>query len=411
MDMMRLVTCLSLIFLLAAGTATAKRAKPKPKPAAASISNELAMDLYQQLAKQDGDFVFSPASISLAFAMTWAGAHGDTASQMAKVLHFDSLADAHASHAGLLKLLAAADKSKGVELAVANKIWAHRGYPFAKQFLDLTAAQYGAKLELVDFKLKYEPTRKLINAWVMKQTRKRIADLLPDGSLDEETRMVLVNAIYFKGAWAKKFDKQLTADGAFTLADGKTVDVPLMNQSGTFKFAHRDEVSLIELPYRDSDLTMVLILPDDVAGLPAVEKKLSANTLAGWIGSMVEREDVELTIPRFETTFELKLAKTLADLGMKLPFDQDKSDFSGMLTKDAVDAGERLFISGAFHKAFLAVNEEGAEAAAATAVVMARPTSVQQNPVFRADHPFIYMIRDAKTGTILFMGRLADPRS
>ncbi|MEO7097073.1 MAG: serpin family protein [Polyangiales bacterium] len=387
------------------------KAKLAPMPAGFVSSNDaFATDLYRELAKKDGNLFFSPASISTALAMTYAGAKGTTATQMAKALHFDL--PAASLHPAFGALLARLDSSgpKLPELKVANRLWGNKGgdkaTKFEGPFLKTTNDDYGAKLEMLDFVKATEPSRKTINDWVTAQTKGKINDLLPAGTITMSTRLVLTNAIYFKGKWVDEFEKTATKDAPFTLAAGTTKKVPLMHQTLHARYAENADAQLVELPYVSADpdhaVTMIVLLPRPAVGLAKLEAKLDAKQLSTWVGALGGRE-VDLTIPRFKTTSSFELSKTLSTLGMPIAFD-DKADFTG-ITKE-----EPVWISAVVHKAFVDVNEEGTEAAAATGVVVSTGEAVSVPPaVFRADRPFVFLLRDVSTGSILFMGRVADP--
>ncbi len=392
--------------------AVAYRRPPPPPPKkltpaqlAVLATNAFSADLYRELAARDGNLVFSPASIEIALGMTIPGAAGDTLSEMSQVMHGTDFAP-------LVAAIAGAGKQKGVELRVADRIWADKQFPFLASYLQTTSKTYGAPVETVDFRKKAESIRKTINKWVAGQTKDHIKKLLPEGSLTDLTRMVLVNAIYFKASWQHGFKKADTADGDFTKADGTKTTAKLMTQAkNEFPMAvlPGNGLSIIELPYKGSSLAMDVILPDDAAGLPAVEAQLSQGMLDSWLTSMQPTNDVLLTLPRFTMTMETPVTDALKQLGMVHAFDQDSADFSAMIDAKKATQDQALYISAIFHQAFIAVDEQGSEAAAATGVVMAEPTAVHVQPTFRADHPFVYLIRDTKTGAILFMGRVADP--
>ena len=374
----------------------------------AESNNAFAIDLYRQLSAQDGNLFFSPASISTALAMAWAGAEGETQRQMAGVLHLqkakapipeDQLHEAFGTLSASLN-----SQSKNYQLSMANRLWGQKTYPFHPQYLETTRDSYGAELASIDFR-QSEAARQTINDWIAEQTSGRIENLIPPGVLNAMTRLVLTNAIYFKGAWAEDFSKQATKDAAFHLTGGRDVMVPMMHQAEDFRYGESEDVQLLELPYGGYELSMVVVLPKRNDGLPALEKALTAENARAWLSSMRRRE-VQVYLPRFKMTSQFKLAETLQSLGMMLPF-SEQADFSGMST------AEDLMISEVIHKAFVDVNEEGTEAAAATAVVIApasAPVGEPERPVvFRADHPFVFMIRDNRTGAILFLGRVTDP--
>ena len=290
-------------------------------------------------------------------------------------------------------------------LSLANRLWGQEGYHFLPDFLALTRESYGAELAQVDFVHEAEEAREAINTWVEEKTEGKIVDLIPRGVLDELTRLVLTNAIYFKGDWSKPFPKAATRDDTFHVGGGKTVTVPLMFKNDDFGYRAGDGLKVVELPYGKGDLSAVAILPDAVDGLPALEAKLTAEDLGRWLGEL-RRRKVQVFLPRFKLTSQFSLRDVLAELGMHRAFDRDGADLSGISTQ------EKLHISAVVHKAFVDVNEEGTEAAAATGVVVAtRAAMVRQEPaVFRADHPFLFLIRDTRSGSILFVGRVDNPR-
>jgi serpin B len=365
-----------------------------------------ACDLYSHLRTTPGNLFFSPYSVSTALAMTYAGAHGNTEAQMAQVLHFGKdQAQLHSAFGALQRQIQQANQQKGIELSIANTLWAQQGYPFLPTFLNLGQGEYQANLKQVDFKTAAESARAAINAWVAKQTKDKIQDILPSGSVDETTRLVLANAIYFKGAWATPFTKSGTLSQPFHLTADRQADVPLMHHVDNVNYMENDSFQAVELPYVGRELALVVLLPRKVDGCGALEGQLNA----GWLSSCLRRihnQQVELFLPRFKMESSFQLADTLMKMGMSDAFG-GKADFSGM------DGERNLFISAVFHKAWVEVNEEGTEAAAATAVPMRAMSRVLKPPapppVFRADHPFIFCISDTRSGSVLFLGRLADP--
>lgn len=379
-------------------------AMPPQDPSIAADNNGFALDLYAQLRAKDGNLFFSPYSVSTALAMTYAGARGATAEEMRKVLHF-RLEDAklHEAFAAQIRELNGDAKGRGYALSVANALWGQQDYRFKEEFTALLEKNYGAGMNLVDFAGATEEARRTINAWVEKKTQDKIKELLKPGILTSYTRLVLTNAIYFKGDWAAKFDKKATAKAPFSLSDGKAVDVDMMYQRATFGYADDGKVQALSLPYKGKELSMLILLPRDTAGLKAMEEGLTAKTLGEWVARLREHE-VCVWLPGFKMTCEFALNKVLSDMGMPSAFDPDAADFSGMSTQPG-----RLFISAVVHKAFVEVNEEGTEAAAATAVVMSADSEPMEFQ-FRADRPFVFAIRHEKTGAILFMGRVANPR-
>lgn len=370
-------------------------------------NSQFALDLYGKLSGQPGNLFFSPSSISTALAMTYAGARGETAQEMAQVLHFperpEKLSDAFAT---LRKTLEPRGEHPGYQLSVANRLWGQAGYHILPDFLAVTRDSYHAELALVDFVNDAERARETINQWVEAQTRDKIKDLLPRGTLTPLTRLVLTNAIYFKGDWTHPFHKEATRDEDFHVSGGKTSRVPMMHQKHDYRFGARNGVKAIDLPYgTQRELSAVVILPDAIDGLPALEKQLELKSLTQWLGTL-RPQKVDLSLPRFKLTSQFSLNQALQEMGMALAFDRDDADFSGISSED------KLHISAVVHKAFVDLNEQGTEAAAATGVVMATRAAMlpTQPVVFRADHPFLFLIVDNRTKSILFMGRVVDPR-
>jgi serpin B len=379
--------------------------------ALATGNSAFALDFYQAVRAQDGNLFYSPYSISTALAMTYAGARGETEAQMAKVLHFalsqdrlhptlNTLAFALESRAEPVKN---AEKSQPFQLSIANSIWGQQGYTFLPEFLDLLALNYGSGLRLEDFASDPETARLNINGWVSEQTHEKIKDLLQPGVIDATTRLVLVNAIYFKANWLFPFSKDLTRDGVFSLLDGGQVNVPMMTyaQPSHIPYAQGQGYQVVELPYVGDTVAMDIIIPDAGTFL-AFEASLNADQLAAILAGL-EPKSVALFLPKFsfETPFSLK--PTLAGMGMSAAFDPGLANFSG------IDGTRSLFIGAVIHKAFVAVDEDGAEAAAATAVAMMLTAMPSIDVELRIDRPFIFLIRDKPTGAILFVGRVINP--
>jgi len=359
--------------------------------------------LYAEVAGKGGNVFFSPASVAVALAMTYAGARGETSAEMGRTLRFGTLDQARL-HASLKVLLATIADAPGVDVAIANALFGQEGYPFLPEFTALLTAHYGAGLQQVDFVGASEGARQAINQWTRQETREKIVDLLPPGILNELTRLVLVNAVYFKGSWAAPFPEKNTSQQPFLRLGGRSSPVPLMHRSGSYKMADVDDARLLSLPYDGGALAMVAVLPHRNDGLPDVEAKLSSS-LGDWL-ERLEAEDpseVDVYFPRFRIEAALRLDEALKRLGMRLAFDVEEADFSGMTS------GRDLCISAVVHKAFVDVTEQGTTAAAATAVVMQFRGISREKPTFRADHPFVFLIVDTRTRCPLFVGRLLDP--
>jgi serpin B len=374
------------------------------KDAVVESINAFAIDLYGKLAEgNEENFFFSPFSISTALAMTYAGAQGTTETQMASTLHFSlPQTTLHPAFGALLADMEAVGARDGYELSTANSLWGQIDLPFVPEFLATLASAYGAPLREVDFQTTPEPSRQTINAWVASATHDRIKDLLPQGSINDLTRLVLANAIYFKGSWARTFDAADTRSGDFHPRGGGTIQVPMMHQTAQFRYAWiAGTVQVLELPYTTGDLSMIFIMADTPDGMPDLETALSLPAFEQWCDALVPANELSVNIPSVTFASTFRLAQTLGALGMTEAFDPSLADFSGI----ADQAG--LFIGDVFHKSFVLVNEEGTEAAAATGVTTG-VTSMP--PSFYADHPFIFLIRHNRSGAILFLGRVMDPR-
>ena len=382
-------------------------------------NNKFALELYAKLRSKEGNLFFSPYSISTALAMAHAGARGQTEAQMAGVLHFPIITKPGTELSSMLipdrqkfasvfgkiiKDLNNRGKKGGYELRVANALWGQEGYEFLEEFLELIKTNYGGRLNEVDFVRAAETARKTINTWVEKETNDKIKNLIQKGVLDSMTRLVLTNAIYFKGNWARQFKENRTKDAPFTLSDGRKVDVAMMNQTGQFNYMETESFQGLELPYVDDELSMIILLPNEFDGLDEFEKTLTSGNLSKWMDELHNRE-VRVSIPKFKMTSQFALASVLKSMGMIDAFSPN-ADFSGM------NGRRDLFISAVIHKAYVDVNEEGTEAAAATAVTM-KLTSIGPSriPVFCADHPFLFIIRDNHSGSILFIGRVMNPNA
>ncbi len=357
-----------------------------------------AVDMYQWMASEDeGNLFFSPFSISSALGMTYAGARSTTAEAMEDTLHIGLEGDTFHEQFGMLTRDLDGDKGRGYELSIANRLFGQTGYTFGTDFLAINADHYGAPLEELDFGADPEAARVHINDWVAEQTKDKIDELLVPGVITGDTRLVLTNAIYFKAFWLTQFDEDDTYDGTFRAPSGD-VTVPMMNMEIEVEYSDDDEVSVVRLPYEDDEVSMLLVLPHDEDGLADVEAMLSPEQIDAWADSTHPTE-IWMAMPSWEMRYKLSLVPALTDLGMGEAFDSFAADFSGI-----TDTG--MFIADVIHEAYVKVDEEGTEAAAATAVVM---EDGAVGDMFVADHPFLYIIRDDLTGSVLFMGRVADP--
>ncbi len=393
------------ISAIGAQTALARTA---PSPALperiANSQTAFALDLYAHLRTDEGNLFFSPYSIASALAMTYGGARGETAAQMARMLRFPADAtDIHPAHAKLAARLRHAQRDGKVALHVANALWPQKDYAFRKEYLNLLKKHYDAPATAVDYRTAPEAARQTINAWVEKQTRERIKDLFAPGTIVPLTRMVLANAIWFKGDWAHPFDAKRTEKAPFSVSATKRVSVPMMRQTTRFPYAEFKELQIMEMPYAGGDLSMLIVLPATGLSLNAVEDSLDLDTLEKWTSALRSRE-VETHVPKFKMVWGARsLVKELKAMGMTDAFQAGGSDFSGM------DGSRELFMDVVMHKAFVEVNEEGTEAAAATGIGMRATSIPAPPPVFKADRPFLFLIREKNVGLPLFMGRVANP--
>jgi serpin B len=369
-------------------------------------NNEFALALYGQLRSQSGNLFFSPESVSTALAMTYAGARGETAAEMATTLRF--ALPPERLHPAMGALLAGLNAPHDAyQLRVANALWAEQDYKFLDAFLKLTGSDYGAGFNRVDFEGAGEAARLTINHWIEQKTDNKIKDLLKPGMVSPATRLVLTDAIYFKADWQAQFQKTQTEDEDFHLSATQTVKAPLMHRAGSYKYFDGGTFQILEMPYRTGELSMIVFLPKDMDGLPGFEQSLTALNVRQWLSQLRPVPRVIVTFPKFKVTEQLELGSTLGAMGMPSAFARSAADFSGMT------GNRELFLSAVIHKAFIDVNEAGTEAAAATAAVMVgmamRAPDPLPPPEFRADHPFVFLIRDNRSGGILFMGRVSDP--
>jgi serpin B len=381
-------------------------AAPADAAAAGTAITAFGLDLYRAMANGQTNVVLSPSSIALALAMARAGARGQTAAEMDAVMRAVA-ADGNAGWLNALDQALAARSGTfedqggnplSVTLRIANAPFAQRGMPLEPAYLEALASRFGAGLRLVDYVSATEATRNLINGWVDGQTEHRIPELLVPGILTPDTRLTLVNAIYLKAPWLKPFPADATKPGAFTRADGSTVEVPMMATSAAMRYAAGSGWKAVEIPYIGGSLAMTVIIPDDLA---TFERALTADQLASITAGLAETQ-VSLTFPKFSIETKAELADVLAALGMPSAFDE-RADFSG------ITSAEKLVISNVIHQANIDVDEKGTVAAAATAVVMERTSAPAEPVTLRVDRPFLFALRDVPTGAILFLGRVADP--
>lgn len=370
-------------------------------------NNAFAIDLYRSLRSKEGNLVYSPFSISLALGMTYAGARGTTESQMRETLHFPS--DQASTHTAFNALdLALENPQKTgtsdqmpLQLNIANAVWAEETFSFLPDFLDTLEVNYGAGVRLADFITGSEAVREEINQWVEDNTGQKIRDIIPPDAFNPDTRMALVNAIYFKADWQDQFDPNVTSDMPFHLLDGKEIPTPAMHQKMYIPYTKGDGWQLVELSYAGETAGMDILVPDE-GRFEELESSLSTETVKGMLAGLTPA-DLDISLPKFKFESSFGLPDQLSALGMPDAFERSVADFSGMT------GGKDLFISSVLHKAMVAVDEKGTEAAAATAVIMA-PTSAQFAPLtLKIDRPFIFLIRDLQTGQILFMGRVLNP--
>ena len=388
---------------LPASTAVAQ----PPAPALVEGNTAFALDLYRRESARPGNLFLSPHSISTALAMTRAGARGRTADEMVRTLHLPSGAeDLAAGFAALTRRIESLSATNRVTLSVANSLWYAAGVRLQPAFLDLVKRDFRAEARPADFRTASETARAEINSWVESKTEKRIRNLVGPGALTPATRLVLCNAIYFKGRWQSPFHSRSTRPAPFFPAPGREVQTPTMYQELTLRFREHDTFSALALPYAGDDLSMVILLPKQMDGLDALARSLDGPRLGQWLTELDEAAPAktDVFLPKFTFTSRFTLGRDLAVMGMPAAF-SSQADFSG------IDGAKDLFIGDVIHQAFVEVSEEGTEAAAATAVVMvgSAMTRPQPKPVFRMDHPFLFLIRDNQTGCILFLGRMADP--
>jgi serpin B len=386
---------------------TAPQVSEADRTAFANGQRRFALDAYRALAAEAGNIVYSPHSIQVALSMTWAGARGRTESQMAMALRFALPQGSHHAAFNALDQELAARAARSLEgggrrfqLRVTNALFGQRGETFLPTFLDTLAEHYGAGLKLLDFMADPEAARRRINAWVSEQTERRIPELLREGSVNRATTLVLTNAVYFNASWASPFDAAQTSPAPWHAPGAAPRMVPMMNRSLSTHYAEGEGWQAVELPYAGGDVAMLLMLPAE-GRLGDFERELTAERLDG-ITSMLSERLVQLTMPTFSFRKHTSLKQLLQSLGMTDAFQGGIADLSGM------NGNRTLFVQDVVHEGFIAVDERGTEAAAATAVVVGR-TSIPKTATFRADRPFLFAIRDRASGTLLFLGRVASP--
>ena len=377
-------------------------AGPVTKETLAQGNNAFATDLYTKVRAQEGNFFYSPYSISSVLALTYAGARGATATQMAQVLHFGGdRSDVLRTFGAMMRDLDDRARKQRIQLETANALWTAKGRRLLADYRKVARQDFSARVAQLDFASAPDAARNEINQWVAKHTSGKITDLLAPGMVSPATKLVLTNAIYFKGKWASAFKKENTSDAPFTLLDGTEVAVPLMFQNGKFKFLDGESFQALELPYAGKTISMVIMLPKKKDGLADLENAFTAEGLEKWLGGL-KTNRLGVYVPRFTTSSKFRLADTLKSMGMTDAFSVPPADFSG------IDGKKTLAIDEVVHQAFVDVNEEGTEAAASTAVTMLESTAMPETE-FRADHPFLFLIRDTASKSILFVGRVVNP--
>jgi len=366
-----------------------------------NANNKFAFDFYSELDKnEDGNMFYSPYSISAALAMTYEGAEGQTADEMKSVFHFPEDNILRPNFAAIYNDIN--KENEDYELKTGNALWIQQDFPFLQEYISEVENYYGGKAAMLDFVKETEKSRETINNFIEEQTNDKIKDLIPAGYLDKMTRLVLTNAIYFKGIWEWEFDKTDTRDGIFRITSDNTVEIPIMHmnpEDAKFNYAETEKLQILELPYKGEKISMLILLP--IEDLNTIESVLTTEKLNEYKSQMKETKLDSISLPKFEFDTKYFMKDTLISLGMPTAFSDD-ADFSGMTGK------KDLYISNVIHQAYVAVDEKGTEAAAATAVIM-RELSAMPTNVFRADHPFIFIIQEKETGNILFLGRVIDP--
>lgn len=381
--------------------------KGPPKSPFVESSNELGMSLWSVLRNQPGNLAIAPATIHTGLAMALYGARGETAEEMKRTLHLEG--DPNEWQHSANEVVEGWNGDNGpIELRVANRLFGQTvGYVFEKPFIDFTERVFHAPLDFMNFIKDPEKSRRIINTWVARETKERIPEIIPARSIDEDTRLILVSTMYFQAKWAHPFDPDDTRRKPFFVTSTEKKNVPMMNQTDEFYCAEEGGVKVLEMPYRGEGMSMVFLLPNKVDGLAALEQKLTAAEFDSFIDALELNERLEVDLPKFEIDppSPIALKETLQSLGIRIAFDKVKADFTGIANPK--DSAERLYISKIFHKAFVHVDEEGTVASAATSSLLSARGAMPET--FKADHPFLFFLRDKKTGMILFMGRVVDP--
>jgi serpin B len=386
---------LVLSLLLAAGL-------PAADSGVAHAINAFTAAAYKEVAQGNANVILSPFNIATALSMARAGARGQTALEIQTVLHWKGEPDYDAAFATLLADLGKAGNTGGNELNTANGLWVQKGFAIQPAFETTLANNYNAPPTALDFAANPDAARSRINRWTEERTKDKIKDLFKPGSIDARTRLVLTSAIYFYGKWQDPFPASRTQPAPFTQSTGAVSEANFMNQTSHFGYTETPSVQILEMRYAGTGMAFDVLLPNTVKGLADLEKSLTAENLTGWLGNLSSR-NVQVSLPKFRAEAEFSLGKALSAMGMPTAF-TGKADFSGIAPKGGLE------ISEVVHKAFVDVSEQGTEAAAATGIGI-RAASMPASPVvFRADHPFVFLIRDTKSGAVLFIGRLTNPR-
>lgn len=377
-------------------------------------NNQFAFDFYKEIVKSENSNVFySPYSISSALAMVYAGAKGDTASEIKSVFHYPSVEALKNNFAAIYNDINT--KNDNYELKTGNALWVENTFPIIPGYVDTISDYYGGKISNLDFKNKTEESRLTINGYISEQTNNKINDLLSSGSVSNLTRLILTNAVYFKGDWAKEFNPEMTIEDIFNVSDTQTVTTDMMRtfDNDDFNYVDTGNAQILELPYKGDKLSMLIILPK--VDLDSINSLLTADSLKSNISKMTKPDIKSIVIPKFKFDTKYTLNKILGSLGMLTAFNPQDADFTGIVSKDYQTKNDtNLYISSVIHQAFVEIDEQGTEAAAATAVIMDNTASVAEEPEdeinFIADHPFVFMIQDNESGNILFLGKVANPK-